>query len=113
MRDQDLLTIDEVGVYIGRSQHTINYWYLWKKSNPDHELAQLLPNYVQLGNRQTRYWHRDDLWKLIEFRSKVPQGRGGIMKDAIHKYFYGKDMEENNGKVRNTDTAVCIEQTGT
>lgn len=108
MKDE-LLTIDEVGVLIGRSQHTINYWYVWKKENPDHELAQLLPDYVQLGNRQTRYWKRADIWRLLEFKMKVPQGRSGIMKKSIQKYFHGGQHAGVKEQIGITNSTVCAE----
>lgn len=98
MKEQ-LLTIEQVGAYIGRSRVTIQYWYKWKEQNPDHELAQLLPDYIQSSKRGTRYWKASDIWKLIEFRQKVPQGRGGIMRESIDKYFHGGKYND-----RATDT---------
>lgn len=102
----EYLTIGEVGVFIGRSQHTINYWYLWKREHPEHELAQLLPDYIQQGAKGTRYWKRSDIWKLLEFRARIPQGRGGIMKESIEHYFKGGRDDKRVGAV---DSAVCVE----
>lgn len=104
---EKFLTIGEVGVFIGRSQHTINYWYLWKKEHPEHELAQLLPEYEQRGAKGTRYWRQSDIWKLLEFRARIPQGRNGIMKDSIEHYFKG-GRDEN--RVGDADSAVCAQQ---
>ena len=105
----DLLTINEVCAYIGRSQHTVNYWYKWKQENPEHELAKILPMYTQKGGRQTRYWKRSDLWRLIEFKTKVPQGRGGIMSQAIKHYYHGGEKNDRTGTI---DSAVRTEQVG-
>ena len=93
---EQLLTIEQVGAYIGRSRATIQYWYKWKEDNPEHELAKLLPEYIQNGTRQTRYWKASDLWRLIEFRQRIPQGRGGIMKESIYRYFHGGPENERN-----------------
>ena len=85
---EEYLTIEQVGAYIGRSAHTINYWYKWKKDNPDHELAALLPDYEQHGTRSKRLWKKSDVWKLMMFKSRVPQGRSGIMGETIQRYFH-------------------------
>ena len=94
MEETEYLTVNQVGAYIGRSEHAINYWYKWKKDNPDHELAALLPDYVQEGKRGTRLWKKSDVWKLLEFKQKVPQGRNGIMNDSIQKYFHKEKENE-------------------
>ena len=49
------------------------------KANPEHELSALLPDYIQEGNRQTRYWDAKDIWKFIEFKTAIVHGRNGIM----------------------------------
>ena len=110
MRREDLLNVTEVCMYIGRSPHTINYWYKWKQENPNSELAKLLPDYIQDGNRQTRYWRREDLWRLIEFKQRVPQGRAGIMKQTIEAYYHGG---KKSADIRDIDTTICVKQTGT
>lgn len=102
-----LLTINEVSVLVGRSPHTINYWYLWKRDNSEHELATLLPEYIQDGRRQTRYWKSGDIWKLLEFKTKVPQGRGGIMKQSIHKYFHGGEDAREERTTGAIDSTIC------
>lgn len=80
------LNITEVAVLINRSTQTINMWYKWKKENPDNEYAKLLPDYEQDGERQIRYWDREDIWKLIQFGEKLPRGRNGFMGDITQKY---------------------------
>lgn len=83
---RNLLNVQEVAVYIGSSVQTIGSWYKWKEENPNHELAKMLPNYKRIGNRNTRYWERDDLDKLIQFKCSLPQGRNGIMGSVTQKY---------------------------
>ena len=90
-----LLRIEEVAICVGVSAKTINNWYWFKKSNPDNKLAKLLPDYVQAGERQIRRWHQSDMWKLIDFRSKVPHGRKGVMGSITQKYYHkNKEKQE-------------------
>ena len=73
------IKIEELAMRIDSSVQTINNWYKWKRENPNNELAQILPDYIQEGNRQTRYWKSDDVWKMIEFKQAIVHGRNGVM----------------------------------
>lgn len=84
---ENLLRIEEVAVRIGSSAKSITNWYMFKKQHPDNELAQLLPEYIQNGARQTRYWKESDIWKLIEYKQNIPHGRNGIMGSVTQKYY--------------------------
>lgn len=90
----DLLKIEEVAILIDSSYKTIQNWYAWKKQNPNHELAKLLPDVIQTGPRQTRYWKRSEVWKLLEFKKALPQGRGGIMGEITQKYYHKEDKKD-------------------
>ena len=79
------IKIEELAMRIDSSVQTINNWYKWKRENPDHELSALLPEYVQEGNRQTRYWNTADIWKFIEFKTAIVHGRNGIMGQSRRK----------------------------
>lgn len=83
---KNLLNVQEVAVMIGSSVQTIGSWYKWKATNPTHPLAKLLPDYKRIGNRNTRYWDREDLDKLIQFKVSLPQGRNGVMGEVTQKY---------------------------
>lgn len=80
-----MLKIEEVALMLGVSTQTINIWYRWARENPDNELAKLVPQYVQTGSRQTRYWTQSDVWKLVEFSKSIPRGRNGIMGDITQR----------------------------
>ena len=73
------IKIEELAMRIDSSVQTINNWYKWKRENPDNELASLLPDYIQEGNRQTRFWNYKDIWKLLEFKQSIIHGRNGLM----------------------------------
>ncbi len=92
--NERLLKLEEVAILIGSSGKSINNWYWFKRENPDNEYAKLLPDFVQDGPRQTRYWKESDIWKLLEFKQAIPQGRNGIMGSITQKY-YRKKEEEN------------------
>lgn len=84
--NERLLKVQEVAFVIGSSIQTISSWYRWKDLNPDHERAKLLPEYVRIGRKNTRYWKQSDMWKLIEFKKTIPQGKSGIMGAVTQKY---------------------------
>ena len=46
----------------------------------------MLPDYVRIGNKNTRYWKHSDMWKLIEFKKSIPQGKRGVMGEVTQKY---------------------------
>jgi predicted DNA-binding transcriptional regulator AlpA len=81
-----LLNAQEVAVTVGISVPTLNSWYKWRKLEPEHKMAELLPDYVQEGGRQTRYWKDTDIWKLIKFRQELPKGRNGILGKVTQQY---------------------------
>lgn len=91
MGETRLLNVQELSMLIGSSIQTIGSWYRWKDLNPDHELAVLIPDYTRIGNRRTRYWKQDDVWKLLEFKRNIPQGRNGIMGEVTQKYVKKKE----------------------
>lgn len=93
MQEERLLKLEEVALRVDVSFKTINNWYMFRKQNPDNEYAKMLPNFIQSGARQTRYWRESDIWKLIEFKQAIPQGRNGIMGDITQKYYRKKDNE--------------------
>ena len=81
-----LLNVSEVSLLIGSSIQNIASWYRWKALHPDNELAKIIPDFTRIGNRRTRYWTQDDVWKLIECKNSLPQGRNGVMGDVTQKY---------------------------
>ena len=97
MNKKDYLRLEEVAILVGVSFKTINTWYAFKRANPENEFAKILPDYIQVGKRGTRFWNRDDLWKLVQFHHSIPQGRNGIMGCVTQKYY--KKEENNSGEV--------------
>lgn len=83
----DLLTVEEVVLLVDISFNTLNYWYRWKRQNPEHELAKLLPDPIKQGARGTRYWKYSDIEKISAFKHAIPKGRyGGILASVTQKY---------------------------
>lgn len=89
-----LLRAEEVAVMIGSSLQTINYWYRFKKAYPDNEYSKMLPDFIQEGERQTRYWHPKDIQKLVDFKNTIPHGRHGILSPITQKYL--RNRKEQN-----------------
>ena len=90
------IKIEELAMRIDSSVQTINNWYKWKRDNPKNELAQILPEYEQEGNRQTRYWNTGDIWKMIEFKQAIIHGRNGVMGQSRPKK--GKNYGKKKSK---------------
>ena len=80
------LTVTEVAVLVGCSVQTINYWYAFKRKEPNNKLAKILPDYTQEGGRQTRYWKEEDIFKLVMFKNSIPRGRNGILGSVTQRY---------------------------
>lgn len=90
------LRIEEVAIFVGVSVNTVNSWYKFKKQNPNDEYAKLLPDYTQDGgDKSVRYWDETDIDKLLEFKSKRPTGRNGVMGVITQKYV---KKENKHGK---------------
>lgn len=98
-QEKRLLKLEEVAILIGSSGKSINNWYWFKRENPDNEYAQMLPDFIQNGERQTRYWRESDIWKLIEFKNAIPQGRNGIMGSITQRYYKKKEDEVENDEI--------------
>lgn len=96
---EQLLKIEEVALLTGVSAHTIEIWYRWKRQNLDHEYAKMLPNYIQKGARQTRYWKKSDIWSLVEFKNTIPRGRNGILGEITQKHHRKKENKIEQSRV--------------
>ena len=83
---EKLLKAVEVALILDISVPTLGNWYVFKRENPDSELAKLLPDTIQKAPRQTRYWRESDIPKLIEFKSKIVWGRKGFMGAITQRY---------------------------
>lgn len=102
---EPLLRIEEVAMLTGVSTQTINLWYRWRNANPDHQLAQLLPEYIQDGNRQIRHWRKSDIWAIVEFKNSIPHGRNGILGD-ISQISYRRKRGIKNEQDKDTHGAA-------
>lgn len=95
-KQEVLLTATQAAAQAGISIQTLNIWYKFKKDNPDNELAKLLPDFYTL-DRRTRYWKLSDVYKLIEFQTKLPKGRNGVMGDITQKYYRKENKDVRTG----------------
>ena len=94
MENERLLNAQEISVLTGISLKTLDMWYMWKRKHPEHELAQMLPDYVQEGNRNKRFWKPNAVYELCEFRLALPHGRNGVMGDVTQKYIRRRKEKE-------------------
>lgn len=100
MNEDRLFSVEEVAVLIKSSVPTISSWYRWKRLHPEHEMAKMLPDFERHGPHRARYWHYADIWKLVEFKQALPQGRKGIMGDVTQCYIKNSkwNKKSNGGK---------------
>lgn len=84
-KKEEMVTATEVCVMVGISIYTLNTWYKFKKLHPKHELSKLLPKPVQANSRAPRLWKRSDVEGIMEFKSRRPKGRNGVMGDLQPK----------------------------
>ena len=90
------LNATEVAVLVGCSVQTLNYWYAFKRENENSEnveirnLVNILPEYTQEGNRQTRYWTEDDIYRIVAFKNAIPKGRNGLLGSVTQRYYHKK-----------------------
>jgi len=80
------LKVENVALLVGVSVRTLNSWYWFKNAHPENEYAKMLPDFTRKTGRGTRYWKSEDIAKLIEFRTKVPHGRNGVLGDITQRY---------------------------
>lgn len=84
--EERLLSAQEVAILIDRFPTTISMWYRWKRENPEHELAKMLPDYIQEHSRSKRFWKESDVYRLIEFEKSIVKGRKGMMGSVTQRY---------------------------
>lgn len=104
----EYLTAQQVVVILGISENTLNFWYRFKRENPDNEYAQLLPEYYKEGSKERRYWKREDLWKFTEFQKSIPKGRNGVMGQTTQRY----NKEKKHGKKKSNRSRSHTSGTG-
>jgi hypothetical protein len=80
------LNATEVAVLVGCSIPTLNYWYAFKRQNPENEFAKMLPDFIQSSARQTRYWNEEDIFKIVKFKNSLPKGCNGVLGSVTQKY---------------------------
>lgn len=80
------IKIEEMALAVGVSSKTIRNWYKFKRENPTHELSKMLPDIERDNLRKTMLWKQSDVWKLIQFKEKLPTGRAGIMGSVTQAY---------------------------
>jgi len=85
------LNATQVAAMVGTSVQTINLWYRFKKENPKNELAKLLPKYKMTSKIKGRCWKKEDVWKILEFKSRITKGRNGQLGSVTQKYHKKKE----------------------
>ena len=106
-KNTEFITAAELSKLIGCSVSTIGAYYKFKKENPDSELAKMLPDFVRIGSRNTRYWKKEDVEAIKEFRKRYPQGRKG--SDA-HENVQAETEGEPECEPASTERTVTLSE---
>lgn len=101
IQNNDLLTINEVCRRLRISRYTLENWYRFKREFPEDELAMLLPDYHKEKVNSLRFWKKEDIKRLREFKNLRKLGRNGQMSNTIQKYVK-KRKEKENGNENDT-----------
>ena len=94
----ELLKSSEVSYLVGITVQTLDMWYRFKKENPDNEYAKILPEITYKEDSRVRYWKEDDVYKLAQFKSSIPQGRNGILGSVTRRYAKGSKYYKKGNK---------------
>lgn len=87
-----LYKASETAMLLGITTDTLDIWYRFKRQNPDNKYAKMLPEIKHKeGNQKQRFWTEDDIFRLIEYKNTIPQGRNGIMGSVTQKYVKKED----------------------
>ena len=97
-----MLTINQVCRRLRISRYTLENWYRFKRESPEDELALLLPDYYKERVNSQRFWNKEDVAKLKEFKHARKLGRNGQMSNTIQKYVR-KRKEMKDGQEDDTN----------
>lgn len=97
------LNANEISLAVGISTHTLDIWYRFKRENPEHPFAKLLPEYTKESEKAPRQWKQGDVWKLIDFKNRIPKGRNGVMGMVTQRYVKKKKEDTTNGTEENNN----------
>lgn len=99
--NSDYLTINRVAMSLDISDHTIRRWYKWWESEEFVKPEGLyLPPYFHMDRRGTKFFKKEDVLFLKEFRNKIQSTHKGVMSEFNAAYQWGKRGEralENKG----------------
>ena len=83
---ENLLNAVDVAQRVGCSPQTLSVYYKFKAENPFNEYSLMLPDFIRIGKKRTRYWHEEDVQRIIEFREAIPQGRNGLLGSITQRF---------------------------
>ena len=98
----NLLTANKVAQQLDISVTTLGNWYKWYK-NPNYkkpETTPTLPDYIQSGKQNKRFWKPEDMSMLQEFKEWIPKGRGGVMGDQNASYWGQRGVRALTNKTK-------------
>lgn len=93
---EKMYKIEQVAVMVDVSYKTIQNWYDFKRAYPEHQISKMLPEFIQYGCRQTRYWTPEAVEQLKFVKANIPRGQTGLMAAITQKYVKNKNKHTKN-----------------
>ena len=106
--EEKRITVAELAVLLDCSVHSIDNWYMWKRKNPNHPLAAMLPDFEKDPITGARYWKQSDAWRIDEFHRALPRGRNGIMGDVTQRTYRKHRKKELQRRRRNERAKIAM-----
>ena len=89
--NSDYISVSVVCLHLELSTHTIKRWYKWWECDSFDKPKDLyLPPYFFRDRRKTKYFKREDLAALEEFKTKIQTTHRGVMAEFNAAFQWGK-----------------------
>lgn len=75
-------SLAEVGSIIGRTKATLLRWFEYESTLP--ESQRVLPNYIQVGQQNAKYFKATDIDKFYEFMKNTKRGSMKNISDSYN-----------------------------
>lgn len=96
------ISISTIAQMLDVSTTTVKRWYKWYENDAFKKPESLtLPNYVYVDNRKTKFFHKDSVEQLMDFKNKLQTEYRGVMAEFNAEYQWGKAGKDRKEKIAN------------
>lgn len=109
--NDDYLSINRVAMALDISDHTIRRWYKWWEDDTYPKPNDLfLPKYYHKDRRGTKFFKKEDVPALKEFRNKIQTTHIGAMAAFNSFYQWGKRGEVIRDNKKKKEEQRCQQE---